>query len=119
MFLRSAIRSGRNDRFDIFDSDDEYSEEPEDEDPLCAQGKSAVNKELKGLIPPFRKAMLCAICKRDGSDALGTPENGWRDGYVQPAGNFSDNVKKGGYGVCMQEPYCVMHSTGDQIKYKE
>lgn len=99
--------------------DGEYSEESDDEDPLWASRNKQVKKALKGKRPPFPSAMVCAICKWAGLPALGTPGNGWRDGYVMPGSNFSNNVKKGMYGVRMRKPYCLQHTAGDQNSYIE
>ena len=63
--------------------------------------------------------IICAICRFHELPRFGTSRHGFRDGWIQPANNFSENVRRGRYGVRMNEPFCLSHSIGHQLDYVE
>lgn len=105
-------------------SDDRENDEGASEE--CSSGelnalwrmrRDEVKKWIGGHRVQFREAMVCHICKRNGRRSLGTSANGWRDGYIQPAANFSKAVYNGSYGLRMTRAFCLQHTAGDQNRY--
>ncbi len=117
----SAEAGDPDDDDDGYDNNDEgdVSESDEEEDfaNVSSSMRKAMKKALKGKRLPFRGGLICAICRWTGAPALGTAANGYRDGFIQPLSNFSANVRRGNYGVRMQEPFCLSHTAGDQNEY--
>lgn len=98
---------------------DEEDDEDEDEEGL-EPVNSVILDALEGKRPPFSNAMICGSCRNNGAEPLGTAAKGWRDGYVQPAGNFSAAVRRENYGLYRREPFCLQHANrgqNDHIEY--
>lgn len=89
----------------------------EEIDPLWKKRQDEVDAALEGNEAPFSDPIVCVICKASGNKALGTPANGWRDGYVQPKNNFSAAVLRGNYGKRMTEEFCLQHTSINQNQY--
>ncbi len=89
------------------------------QDDLDDERAAQVKEEMRGVEVPrgLQDPIICYICRLQRVSRIGTPRYGWRDGYIQPANNFSVNVQKGIYGIRMKVPYCLMHTAGDQNKY--
>ena len=106
-----------DDNDDDVDDNDEESESGDEFTDIPDSIRRAMKRELGGKRIPFRNAFMCFICKWTGLPAIGNPSNGYRDGFIQPVANFSQNVLRGNYGVRMREPFCLSHTAGDQNRY--
>lgn len=81
--------------------------------------QSRMYEALCGEPIPFQNPMICSRC--EGKDnppvpPLGTAANGYRDGFVQPADNFSEVVLKGDFGMA-GVPICLGCRSKDQTNY--
>lgn len=92
-------------------------EENEPQGALWDKRRAEVRKALRGARAPFSAPIICCICQWDKSPVLGSMRHGWRNGYVQPASNFSAAVQRGDYGMRMTRPFCLGHTAGDQNGY--
>lgn len=91
--------------------------EQKETDPLWMGRNQEVTEALEGDTSSFKRSIVCVICRFDGARPIGTDENNWYDGFVQPARNFSPNVSGGNYGRYISKAFCMIYNSNDQEEF--